>query len=784
MASLFVKTVSLILAVSLQFSSWFFGYSGKAADYPGNWYGDVNGNGIVDNGDAALVLKYLLNTGSLSYDQTLRADADKSGAVTFGDMFRIIKTVHNMYGLLAFGETETPDGDEGDNTQFSLGAYDLVVSPEGSDSWSGRLAAPNDGLTDGPLLTLERAKAILAAEKAELSGSVTVWLRGGTYDLDEALVFDESDASGVTYRNYPGETPALTASNEVGNWTQDTVNGVTVWKSYVGAAEMNALYRGNATLSRARYPKSGYFTVKAVSDDDTFDPTSWNNQCQIGFYDDTGVLKDFHNTNDVDVRILHLWKDELMSITGCDTSTGHVSLSKYTTMTVRVGDRYYFENVLEALSEPGEWYYDTADGMVYYVPYATDSINSTVLRYGTLETVLTMDGCEDISFTGITFRDTAWSIRSNSSCSMTKDGVTITGLASPQAASDVSSAVDIVNSSGIAFSRCKFTNIGMTAVKFRQNTQSCAVNHCNFYNIGASAVTIAGQNLPDEDPTVVHNIDVTDCSIYKYGRVFNYAVGILLMHANRCSLSNNEIHDGYYSGISAGWSWGYGYSVTHDLSLCNNIIYDIGQGVLSDMGGIYTLGLQRGTVLSGNIIHDVSCDEETGMGYGGWGLHLDEGTSYVTVEKNLIYHCSSQGLHVHYGMQNLVQNNIFVLNEDGQVVVDKKEDHHSMHFTHNIVVSRYQAIYNRVKTDEFTDDANLYWDYSRKANIFSSGMEKYYMSEVLIYPLMRYYGYYNNCVVKNPLFADVDNLDFTVCPNSPAIKMGFVPWDYSIAGIR
>ncbi len=202
------------------------------------------------------------------------------------------------------------------------------------------------------------------------------------------------------------------------------------------------------------------------------------------------------------------------------------------------------------------------------------------------------------------------------------------------------------------------------------------------------------------------------------------------------------------------------------------------------MGGIYTLGVQRGTVISGNIIHDVICDGETDMGYGGWALHLDEGTSYVTVENNLCYSCSSQGLHLHYGMADIVRNNIFALSSDGQVVVDKKEDHISMYFSHNIVVSRYAAIYNRVKLGVFKDNENLYWDYCRKANIFSSGMEKYYVSEVILYPLMKIEGYYNNCVVKDPLFADIDKLDFTVCPNSPALAMGFVPWDYSAAGIH
>ena len=156
----------------------------------------------------------------------------------------------------------------------------------------------------------------------------------------------------------------------------------------------------------------------------------------------------------------------------------------------------------------------------------------------------------------------------------------------------------------------------------------------------------------------------------------------------------------------------------------------------------------------------------------------------ITVKNNLIYNCSSQGLHINYGAHNLVRNNIFALNGDGQVVVDKKEDHISMYFTHNIVVSRAQPIYNRVKRDEFKDNENLYWDICLRTGIFSSGMQNYQFWETKIYPLVKLEGYYCNATVKDPLFADIDKLDFTVCPNSPALLMNFVPWDYSDAGIN
>lgn len=169
-----------------------------------------------------------------------------------------------------------------------------------------------------------------------------------------------------------------------------------------------------------------------------------------------------------------------------------------------------------------------------------------------------------------------------------------------------------------------------------------------------------------EERIITENITVRDNLIDGYGRYFYSAIGILLTHARGCDVSNNEIRNGYYSAISDGWLWGYNYSVTENNRICNNLIYNIGQGWLSDMGGIYTLGRQKGTVLSGNVIHNVAADPGEG-GYGGWGIYLDEGSQSILVEKNLVYDCGSQSFHQHYGEFNVIRNNIFALSKEGQI---------------------------------------------------------------------------------------------------------------------
>ena len=65
---------------------------------------------------------------------------------------------------------------------------------------------------------------------------------------------------------------------------------------------------------------------------------------------------------------------------------------------------------------------------------------------------------------------------------------------------------------------------------------------------------------------------------------------MLLAHSYDSEVSHNRIHDFYYSGVSCGWVWRYGESISRNNRLEFNHIYDIGHGLLSDIGGIYTLG--------------------------------------------------------------------------------------------------------------------------------------------------------------------------------------------------
>ncbi|MHB8996686.1 MAG: right-handed parallel beta-helix repeat-containing protein [Armatimonadota bacterium] len=138
----------------------------------------------------------------------------------------------------------------------------LYVSPSGSDAWSGKLAAPNDGKTDGPLASLVSARDAIRKLKATgpLTGPVEVRLRGGVYRPAAMLELEPQDSGSetcpISYVAYPKETPILSGGV--------LVSGFKPWRGKIVCADLPARLPAATTfrslivdgerMVRARYP--------------------------------------------------------------------------------------------------------------------------------------------------------------------------------------------------------------------------------------------------------------------------------------------------------------------------------------------------------------------------------------------------------------------------------------------------------------------------------------------------------------------------------------------------
>lgn len=645
----------------------------------------------------------------------------------------------------------------------------LYVSADGSD-----LA---DGSIEHPLATLNGAK-----EKAkQLSGNVTVYFREGTYTFNDTVYFSSADKDNVTYKAYDGEKVVFTAGTAYTGFEECTVNGVKAFRKNVGKdAKISALFNEKTTLKITRYPEKGYLYPKSVDDKYCINPEVEETDGGIYLaYTAMNVnkkdLPNLKNADSVVARILHWWKDELLPVKAYNSDTGLMEFTKAASMRINKTDRYFLENVFEALNEAGEWYFDKSDGNLYYIPEKGENAETLTLWGGNLETFISINGVDGLTFENIIFRGNGYTVNSARDFS--------------QAAYDAKACLSCENAKGFTVQNCEFKDLASCAVFMGVGVTDSVVDSCIFENIGAQAVYIRGNNVPVDDPQVTKNIKVNNNLVSGYGKVFYNAVGILVIHANSVDVTHNEIHDGYYTAISVGWVWGYAYTVTYNNKICDNLIYNIGQGWLSDMGGIYTLGNQKGTVLSGNVIHNVAADPDEG-GYGGWGIYLDEGSSYILVEKNLAYCCGSDSYHLHYGSYNTVRNNIFALSGESQVrtvsapsrAVANEGGYKTADFTNNILLTDKKVrTFSCLQTEEsYYEENNIFWDLTYGKKIFV-GKDTNVKKGISIATAQRK-GMINSPIIADPCFKNAAEYDFELAENSPVFAAGFEKWDYSQAG--
>jgi parallel beta-helix repeat protein len=260
-------------------------------------------------------------------------------------------------------------------------------------------------------------------------------------------------------------------------------------------------------------------------------------------------------------------------------------------------------------------------------------------------------------------------------------------------------------------------------------------------------------------------VAVTNNHIHDIGIVYPAAVGIWVGQSGGNRLAHNHIHDTCYSAMSVGWTWGYGPASARDNIIEYNHAHDIGRGMLSDMGAIYTLGVQPGTVIRRNLFHDIRCRPG---GYGGWGIYLDEGSTGILVEDNIVYNTETGGFHQHYGKENIVRNNIFAFAARHQIERTRAEPHLSFTFTRNIVYwTGGSLLGGNWLEGEVSLDYNLYYRAAGDPITFADKSFAEWQAT----------GQDVHSLIADPRFVDPKRYNFALKPDSPALRLGFRPID-------
>lgn len=667
----------------------------------------------------------------------------------------------------------------------------FFVATNGSDAWQGRLPRPDGKGSDGPFATLRRALEA-AREFRRVQGrgavqSVTIAVRGGPYFLDQPIVLRPED-SGLLVTAYSREAPVLSGGRPIGGWKAVSVEGRNLWAAHVpevqdGKWYFRELWMNGQRAVRARHPNKGYLRIAELPD-----KTSDWMQGHTRFRFREGDFKAWPSVTNAEVVAMTRWVESRLPVAGVDEKERTISFTKRSVFELMPGDPYYAEGAFEFLDEPGEWYLDRAAGTLYYLPRPGEELSKVEVIAPVLTQVVRFEGrpeagqyVERVVLRGLTFANTEWYFPQAAATSGSKPAAQgakaeIGGFA--QAAVGVPGAVWGEGVRGCALESCTFARLGNYGLELSRGCQGNRIAGCEFSDLGGGGVKLGEPRIRESVAEQTGSNVIEQCHIHDGGKLFASAVGVWLGQTPNNRIAHNLIHDFYYTGISIGWTWGYGRALaTNNLVEFNHVhhigVKSDGDGpILSDMGGIYTLGRQPGTTICNNLWHDVA-----GIRYGGWGIYFDEGSSGMIAQSNVVYRTTHGGFHQHYGETNIVRNNIFAFGRDYQVQRTRPETHISFSFQTNIVYFNSGVLLaGDWAGDKYEMDGNLYFDARPDAKPDALRMG------TATWEQWHARGHDLKSVVADPLFVAPKENDFRLLSNSPAFKLGFRPIDVSKAG--
>lgn len=682
------------------------------------------------------------------------------------------------------------------------------VAPNGNDNAIGSL--------DDPFLTIQRAQEEVRKQiKNGMSHDISIFLRGGLYELDAPLRFDNRDSSRdrchVQYTSYPGERATIAGGKQITGWTP--------YKGKVWIAKLecgmhfHTLYADGHRIHQARLPATGYFETEmpSVHDDEQ------NNKQGIHYRSE-----DLPSHYDLTGTQLFVWPGEgewnwfteTKPVASNHAERQQLLFESDATWPIGAGSRYYIQGSLDFLQAPGQFHLDKASSTLYY--YVSDDVsdpNEQTIIAPTIKRLLEINGesphepVQNISFTGLTFACTDFFREYR----MMDDNV--------EQAEHREGLIYINHARHIQVTSCKLEQSGSCGIYLDHYTYDITIDSNDIQHFGYIGISLNGfapGTGPFTSPLASYTNSyhkIKNNRIEHGGELVGHGCGILLYQSGNNEITNNLIANMPRYGISLKGlrhktmpSKLYGIPVTWENhwdflhSRSNFIAYNDISKVMTDSqdgGLIEAWGVGRGNVIHSNYLHD------NGIHFSfGFGIYLDDAADDFTVTNNIITSLYSTGegklwmLIFSKGIGNRIKNNLLVANPDAISAIGSQEmaDEENKHIEicSNIIYNSGYLYYFVNYSDErfSSSDRNLYWMNNKPCIIAGSlpllasgddalGRQEYSWEQ---WRLLAQGKYDKHTIHGEPLFQCAKDGDYRLHSSSPAYQLGWSDIEFEKIG--
>ncbi|MEZ6087912.1 MAG: right-handed parallel beta-helix repeat-containing protein [Pirellulaceae bacterium] len=551
----------------------------------------------------------------------------------------------------------------------------------------------NTLIAQEPALTIEvhpdanaLQNALTSVKKLRSEGMrepVTLRLDAGVFECDKAIhLGPELVGDGLTLLGTGDGDVVISGGRRLvgegrdsdGRWRYAMPDG---WRSAIGIPRV--LLIDSQMRSAARWPHEGYLRIERSLPDRRSGFTVKPNDLPMGF----------HLNDDVtcDLILLHDWSSSRMPVASYDSDSrvlrtrGPIgnAAAHYAIDHFEQQPRYWLEGHPTFASSAKDWYIDHHANQVVVIAEAESDVEPEVILPWSEQLLViqgeTADLVRKVTLQNLTFTASRFPMPEGG---LAGSQATAHERRKPDGGRDggremLSAAVHIEQADSARLLNCRFESLGNSGLWLGGRTRESTVQRCRFRHIGGNAINagetndrrIGGRSWYQAAPEQVpRNIRITGCDIRHCGELLPGSVAIWAGFQDSISIDGNLIRDCPYTGISLGWMWNPSETPARNNLIKDNRIEYVMQ-VLSDGGGIYTLGRQPGTVIENNVITDIPLNAGRAESN---GIFMDEGTTGIEVRGNTFRRIDRSPLRFHRAGENIVHHNRWEL-ADGQPAI-------------------------------------------------------------------------------------------------------------------